>query len=129
VRPNFSGPELADPNVSGASSDPDSDGISNEMEYLLNLDPKHADTKSNALPRAAIVDDHLTLTFSRYRPASDRALTIEWSPDLATWQTGQPYVEENLVTSDSVTDTVQIRDTRRVSQTHQGFLRFAVVAE
>jgi PKD repeat protein len=119
--------ELSDLGVSGPAADPDSDGVVNELEYLLNLEPQAANSAVNGLPRASIVDDHFTLTFTRYRAASDRSLQVEWSPDLVTWNSGAPHLEEIVVSADSVAETVEIRDTRRVSESQQGFLRLTIV--
>jgi hypothetical protein len=68
----------------GPNDDPDGDGISNLMEYALNLDPL---ADSNAfLPTQGTTPTHLTLTYRRWR--TDIIYSVEAGDDLALpWST------------------------------------------
>jgi len=101
-RAKFSSSELADPNISGAAADPDSDGITNRLEYALGLDPKVPNRATNGLPRAAVSNDVFSLTFTRLKAASDLTLNVETSDDLVNWTLDTP----NHIIDNGLTETV-----------------------
>ena len=96
--------ELSNTNISGALADPDSDGINNRLEYAFGLDPKARNTAANGLPRAAISNGTFTLTYTRFKPASDLSLRVEMSSDLQTWTSATP----SRVVDDGLIETITI---------------------
>jgi hypothetical protein len=76
-----------------ATGDDDGDGIRNDLEYALGLNPQVRNPVT-ALPIAQIVTNaggrFLAITF-RHRPAADLTTVVEKSEDLVTW-TSQPDV-------------------------------------
>jgi hypothetical protein len=92
----------------GATQDPDADGVANLLEYALGTEPGNA--ASRAIPQTAINgSDHLTLTFTPQH-LSGLIYLIEASPDLSDWtnQTditslltpGSPYTHTDAATGD-----------------------------
>ncbi|MCF7760871.1 MAG: autotransporter-associated beta strand repeat-containing protein, partial [Cephaloticoccus sp.] len=59
----FTPEELADANISGPSADPDGDGLTNLLEYALDLGPKAVDT--TGLPEAGSTATDWTYTYTR----------------------------------------------------------------
>jgi len=89
---HFTAAELAQPQISGMSADPDCDGLSNLIEFGFATNPSKAE--AGALFRIEIetieVDDvpnrYLTITFDR--PAdSDLQYALQMSSDLSDWKT------------------------------------------
>ena len=73
-----------------ALADLDADGLKAIVEYGLGS----SDSIAGPSPMVAgVADDHLTLTFPRGATADDVALTVEYSSDLATWETSATYVQ------------------------------------
>ena len=95
----------------GANQDPDSDGISNLMEYVLGGDPLAAST--SILPVQTSDATHIYLSFSRsVASKSDTTQFVQWSTDLSTW-TSIPVGSAsagavNVVTNGSNPETVTV---------------------
>jgi hypothetical protein len=88
-RINFAPVVLADAGVTGAAADPDGDGISNAMEYRLNLDPRDGGVQAGLKVAAKALwgSDHtprygLVLPV-RQTVSGDPTLTVEVCEDLA----------------------------------------------
>jgi hypothetical protein len=120
----FTTNELNNVAISGNNADPDGDGIRNELEYLMGLEPKAADPITSQ-PRAAIAGGYFTLTFERYRFAGDRYLTVEFSSDLASWNMFWPNVELSNSVNNGLTETVTYRSPLPPGG-GQGFLRLKI---
>jgi len=71
-----------------ATSDSDGDGLSDFLEYALGLSPDFPSLTTVNTPAFAIVSgqSYLSLSVPRALAPGDVALSIEVSPDLATWQ-------------------------------------------
>jgi autotransporter-associated beta strand protein len=70
----------------GKLADPDNDGVSNQLEYVLGGDPLTAD--QSILPIQTLGGGNLTLTFKRSDLSeSDAVVTVQVSTDLQTWPT------------------------------------------
>lgn len=80
----FSGPELADPLVSGAEADPDGDGRPNLEEFAQGTSPTAAD--AGAGPSIGVVPGEFFLSFTRNLFPSDLVYHLEVSPDLIRWE-------------------------------------------
>ena len=93
---NFTALELSDPAISGDLANPDGDSVVNLVDYALGLAPKAADTNP-LTPR--IEANHLTITYTQAKAATDVLLTLEKSDDLITWS-GSPALFQQV----SVTD-------------------------
>ncbi len=79
----FTPAEAADPAISGALADIDHDGVSNLLEYALNLDPKKAQTGVPAAPQ--LQNGAVVITYNKIVDATDLTYAIYESPDLHTW--------------------------------------------
>jgi autotransporter-associated beta strand protein len=99
---SWTGPALSDKTPGG---DPDGDGISNVMEYVIGGDPRVSST--SYLPGEAIVGTDLVLSYERSDASeADTTQTGQWSINLTDWNDIAPVqVSEN----DADPDSMEIR--------------------
>ena len=107
-------------------ADPDGDGTSNLLEYVLGGDPSQPE--HDIAPRIGVVDGNLTFTFDRPDSAetADVALSVESSDDLITWAQSYPIspgvpspqvsIQENGADPDTVTVTIPGPATKRFAR-------------
>jgi autotransporter-associated beta strand protein len=70
----------------GKMADPDNDGVSNQLEYILGGNPLTSD--ASILPQQTVSGGNLTLTFKRSDLSeSDAVVKVQVSTDLQTWPT------------------------------------------
>jgi hypothetical protein len=81
----FTPAELNEPSISGPTADAESDGLLNEMEYVLGLEPKSADgPQSQVVTEGSNPSQYLAITFSVPEWfAEDATLFVEEAPVLA----------------------------------------------
>lgn len=119
-----------DPAVSGEAADPDGDGISNLLEYALNLDPHLADV--TGLPTGGLLTGretaYLTLTYTKTNAATDLTYTPQVSGDLVSWQSGADAVETVLTTDNGngLTQIITVRDKTPLTDGGRRFMRLLV---
>jgi hypothetical protein len=119
---NFTTPELANPSISGADADPDSDGISNLMERVLIRAPKASD--ANALPVPSLVNGNLALTYTRLKTSLlDTDFIAEWA-ESASGPWGTSGITETILSDDSTAQ--QIRAFVPAGGAAQKFLRLQI---
>ena len=82
---NFTAAQLADPAIGGETADPDSDGISNLLEYAMRMDP-WTPTQFD-LPTITQSGSLLTVFFKRNTEATDVSTHLELSTNLIGWST------------------------------------------
>jgi hypothetical protein len=104
-------------------ADPDGDGTSNLLEFVLGSDPSLPN--STAVPSVNIINGNLTFTFRRSEASkiADLALSVEAGEDLLSWplrysvSPGTPssgvQIQENGTEPDTITVTVPGPLTRR----------------
>lgn len=99
---SWTAPALTDKTPGG---DPDSDGISNLLEYVIGGDPRVSST--GFLPQQVIVGSDLVLSYQRSDASeADTTQTGQWSTNLTDWYDLAPVqVNEN----DSAPDDLEIR--------------------
>jgi alpha-glucosidase (family GH31 glycosyl hydrolase) len=128
------------PTISGASSDPDGDGIPNFLEYAFGLNPLAA--SSNGLPFGSIRADsgtnYLALTFGRATNATDTTFTVMVASNLLSqWLTGSSYSGANVIPVTAYTteisrvpsngiETITVRDNVPIHSAPQQFMRLRV---
>ena len=98
-------PGIGDP---APAADPDGDGISNLMEYVLGGDPRVSST--SILPTQTSDGTNLVLSYKRSDASmTDTVQVGQWSNDLVTWHDVTPVVvNENLTESDDMTVSVPL---------------------
>jgi len=88
--------------------DPDHDGISNLLEYVLGGDPRVS--SSSILPTQSVVGSNLVLSYKRNDDSKNDTTQVgQWSTDLATWTDVTPVmVNDNGALPDDMTVTVPL---------------------
>ncbi len=111
----FTAQELANPAISGDAADPDSDGLSNLLEYAFHSDPKQSASANR--PYDTKDPSYFSLIYTRALAPSDLTYTIEESPDLFTWFA--VTATNVILADDGITQTVKaqvpIMGARRMS--------------
>lgn len=131
----FSAAELAQPEVSDLSSDPDNDGLSNLLEFALNTLPLKADAGTSlrseieTINVSGVSQDYLTVTFDR--PAkSELHYLLQISSDLSDWLNSPMIRVRSSTNPDSQIETLSIRAKQPISETGQSgqsYLRMRVI--
>lgn len=104
----FSAAQLADPNVSGDTADPDHDGLANFAEYAFGLDPFRPDV-DGAVPSPAIDGTHFALIYNRSDAATDISYSIVAADSIfGPWLPAQ--VTEQILDDDNVRQRVEATD-------------------
>lgn len=123
--------EQANAGISGDLADPDYDGISNLLEFALNLSPKTPN--GPGLPTAIVQNvggtNYLTLTFKRRLPLLDLLYTPKTNATLpGTWNADAVQVGSPVNNGDG-TETITYRDSVPVNQagTSRRFMRLEVI--
>jgi hypothetical protein len=115
----FSESQLTDAVISGNGADPDGDGWSNLAEFALDGNP----WAKNYLP-VEILDDRLTLSYTRALAASNFLFTTEYSTNLLDWWSGSLWLE--ILKDDIETGEVTIQSVKTIHETPQGYLRLRI---
>ena len=103
-------------------ADPDRNGMSNLMEYALNLNPVASGSGNvmNGAVRTYGTNSYISTRFTRVPLATDITYTVESSPDLTNWAAvatgsqGGALTGPGVVTDDptsTIPHTVEVRDT------------------
>jgi autotransporter-associated beta strand protein len=100
-----------DPVGNGAAArDPDADGLTNAIEFVLDLDPSTADLTSAKLPRAELVGPGFVITFTRVKAAAANGFLseLQWSSELtsAPWIPATPA--QTAIVDHGATETVTV---------------------
>ena len=123
----FTEAELSDPSVSGDTASPAGDGIPNLVKYAMGLDPRTP--SRDAMPGAAMVDGHLTLSYTRRTLAPDVDYVVEVSENLRDWFSGNEYVEEVEANEQGNRIHVTVRDREPAKGNTRSFIRLRVVRD
>jgi hypothetical protein len=120
---HFTPIELDDSAVSGSIVDLDEDGLTNLMEYALNLDPKVFDD-SSSVPAVSVVGGKLAISFDRWIKAIDVTYAVEVSIDLLTWM--EVTTVASVLDNGDGTERVTITDDVLLGAAPRKFIRIAV---
>ena len=111
--------------IAADTADPDGDGLMNILEYAFNTNP----TNNSAYPISyAVTGDHLTITFTRARPApSDITYLYEVADEVTgPWQSGPAFTTQNITDSGNGTETVTVTDNLLVASSTALYLRVRI---
>ena len=114
---NFTPSQMSDPNISGWSADPDSDGFKNGLEYYFHMNPVNGVSAADqhCLPKVGLSSDgtntYVTFTYHRLLGWAGNAPVIAISSDLVNWDTSQAQIEQvgTAARDDGFTDVVTVR--------------------
>jgi hypothetical protein len=111
----FTGPELGNPAISGATADPDGDQLANLIEYALDLAPKSPSTSP-----VAMIDlgGYLALSAQKNPDAIDITGGAETTGNLASWNPA-------FIVTDT-DETFEARDTVLMSGAAKRFIRLKI---
>ncbi len=121
---HFSSAELADPEISGATADPDGDGVVNLLEFFHGSDPKG----SNAAPGLELAQDTSGwfLAWQRHPDAATLYLRLEASADLVNWAPAPFAAQTPQVTAAPPFETLRFPLGNLMTNAGQAFYRVAV---
>lgn len=125
----FNAAELLNPLVSGASVDPEGDGLSNLLEYTLMKHPKQADSAGSIVCGTTNLSgqNYLTLTCIRRIDSGTTQILPQASSNLVDWDTQPtPLVLANTDHGDG-SQTITYRDTVPMQGATTRFLRLKVI--
>src|SRR5690625_4927035 len=118
--------DLAEGDI-GATDDPDGDGISNLLEFALNLDPTAA--SRDGLPQPQTItesgNDYLVLEINKNTQAVSIDLVVESSGDLQTWNSGDGHT----VILEETESILRVRDALPIDSNARRFLRLRAVEQ
>ena len=129
---HFSAAQLADPQVSGADGDPDSDGIINRWERLHGLDPLFAepiDPIATSLANDGEAGPFLTLQYRRSLSIPATQFAVDTADEVGNWTLGAAVPVGTPVNHGDNTETVTMRDTVPAPGAERRFIRLRVAGE
>lgn len=103
---NFTLGEQADDAISGATADPDGDGLNNLIEYALGLAPKTVNTAGEISTVGTAAGDWV-FVYTRPADRSDVSYFVEASTNLAAWSDAN--VTHEFVAADGAQETWRAR--------------------
>jgi hypothetical protein len=78
-------PGTSDPAIVGPTADPDGDGLTNLLEYVLGSNPNAQDAPSSLMSCAADDNGHLVFEFHLSKNLSGISYTVQQSVDMIHW--------------------------------------------
>ena len=97
--------EASDPNIGGLTADSDRDGLTNLIEYSLNLRPKSAAV--NGVPVGQLDNGALCLKFTKILDSTDLNYAVYESTNLQGWQPG--VVTNEILADDGRQQTIRAK--------------------
>ncbi|MBI3879110.1 MAG: tandem-95 repeat protein [Verrucomicrobia bacterium] len=116
--------ELGSASIVSPNADPNGDGVPNQLAYALNLEPKSQQPAN--LPGVASASNHLTVSYTRVKTATDINYSVLVSGDLATWSSGPAFTTVSGVTDFGLTEKITVSDLTAMSATNRRFMRLKV---
>ena len=119
----FTVAELSRPEVSDLSSDPDSDGLCNLLEFGLNTLPLKAEatpfrSEIEVIEVSGVPQSYLTVTFDR--PAnSELRYALQTSPNIGEWKTRPMIGVRSSIDPETQIETLTVRERQPVAETGQ----------
>jgi hypothetical protein len=122
----FNSDELANPAVSGATAQPDADGVPNLLKYYLGL-PGRTAAAPGSLPTGSLITVsnqlYLSMTYTHDKLANDVDCVPEVSADLVNWSSGPAYSRVAAIVDLGAQERITVQDLAPVANTTHHFLR------
>ncbi len=109
-------------------ADSDGDSVANLLEYALHRDPTGTDPTPPATMATVSINgqNYLSLSYERFKDATDIRCLVEVSSDMLIWHSGQPATRQVSIIDHGDTETVTVRDATPFSSAAQRFIRLKV---
>jgi hypothetical protein len=108
----FTAKQMQDVTISGPNATPQHDHVPNLLKYVFDINPSvpMSTTDKAALPQVAVTTvanvSYLTLTYRKNPDASGITVNVQTSPDLQTWTTVKPDLNQNVGTDPATGDPI-----------------------
>jgi len=126
----FTSAQIADTtnNPTDDFSDPTNDGVINLMKYLTDQDPNTVSTGSISTQGFTQIGayHYLTLTYTRYKAATDLMVYPEVSGDLSNWASDAGSVQQTITADDGQVQTIVAQDLTPLQTATQRYIRLRV---
>lgn len=124
----FTPTQLGNAAISGATADPDGDGLSNLQEFAFGSAPwmPSAEAAPSVGTQNVSGSDYLTISYNRVAGLSGVTYLVEASSDLQTWQSGAGVTALVSETPQAELVRVVVRDQTPVSGANRRYLRVRV---
>ncbi len=113
------------PALTGHGADPDSDQLSNLLEFLLGLDPTTYDT--SPIVSSFTANGVLKISYPRRKALAGYQLIIAVSEDLISWDRSENEITQNVETTALTSQTELITDEIRDTSATRKFFRLEAV--
>lgn len=119
---------LGNPAISGNAADPDSDGMNNLAEFYFAGDPNQPDSTNGHLPAIALNGTGPRVQFIRRHDPGNVILGVEFSTDLAHWNSGTQGVDYDTFSAISNGDGTETITLQFRAEDSSRFGRFRLLA-
>jgi hypothetical protein len=119
-RQQYFGPTATNSGEAADTANPAGDGIANLLKYSLGLNPLVLYPAGTGIATSLDLAGHLSMTVAKNPAATDLALAIQVSGELAGWSSDHTTIDQNILT------LLQAHDNASTSDSARRFIRLQV---